>query len=129
VEQQKPRNTMLPLLVVLFVVSYGLLALLVVEQGRTIDSQRYLIHELFQDTARLTASKKAKPRQHAGATTQPQAQERSQKTPSTQEKIQEDTASQQKTEHKAGKVRKPLLEKPPKGDFDSGDERRSRYSI
>ena len=33
---------MLPVFVVLFLVSYGLMTLLVVEQGRTIDNQRSL---------------------------------------------------------------------------------------
>ncbi|HUK25867.1 MAG TPA: hypothetical protein VLV49_14895 [Terriglobales bacterium] len=46
---------MLPVLVVLFLVSYGLMAMLVVEQGRTITVQRNLIHELFRDTATLNA--------------------------------------------------------------------------
>src|SRR5438874_12542332 len=35
---RKPKRTMLPLLVVLFVISYGMLTLLVVLQDRTIDS-------------------------------------------------------------------------------------------
>ena len=34
---------MLPLLVVLFIVSYGILTLLVFEQGQTIESQRSLL--------------------------------------------------------------------------------------
>ena len=41
----KPKNAMLPILVVLFLISYGLMSVLVVEQGRTIDSQRNLIRE------------------------------------------------------------------------------------
>jgi hypothetical protein len=52
---QKPKHTMLPVLVVLFLVSYGLMTMLVVEQGRTIETQRSLIHELFQDSAELSA--------------------------------------------------------------------------
>jgi hypothetical protein len=39
----KPKHTMLPLLTVLFLISYGLMTMLVVEQGRTIDAQRTLI--------------------------------------------------------------------------------------
>jgi hypothetical protein len=53
----KPRQTMLPLLVALFLISYGLLTTLVVLQDRTIDSQRGLIHLLFKDNLRLVASK------------------------------------------------------------------------
>ena len=50
----KPRRTLLPVLTVLFVVSYGLLTMLVVEQGRTIDSQRGLIQVLFNDSVQLS---------------------------------------------------------------------------
>lgn len=48
---------MLPVLVVLFLVSYGLLAVLVVEQDRTITAQRSLINQLFSDSLELTAMK------------------------------------------------------------------------
>jgi hypothetical protein len=47
----------LPLLVVLFLASYGLMTMLIVEQGRTIDSQRTLIRELFRDSNELAAVK------------------------------------------------------------------------
>lgn len=53
----KPRQTMLPLLVVLFLISYVLLTTLVVLQNRTIDSQRSLIHLLFKDNLHLGAMK------------------------------------------------------------------------
>ena len=48
---------MLPLLVVLFLISYVLLTTLVVLQDQTIDSQRSLIHLLFKDNLRLVATK------------------------------------------------------------------------
>ncbi len=48
---------MLPLLVVLFIVSYGILTLLVYEQGETIQSQRSLIHEMLKDSTQLAALK------------------------------------------------------------------------
>lgn len=44
---------MLPILTVLFCISYGLMTMLIVEQGRTIESQRALIHELFRDSMAL----------------------------------------------------------------------------
>ena len=47
----------LPLLTVLFLISYGLMTMLIVEQGRTIDSQRALIRELFRDSTELSAVK------------------------------------------------------------------------
>jgi hypothetical protein len=47
--QKKSRPvTLLPLLVILFIVSYGLLTLLVFEQGRTIESQRTLIRGMLK---------------------------------------------------------------------------------
>jgi len=48
---------MLPILVVLFVVSYCLLTLLVFEQGQTIESQRSLIRAMLQDSTQLAALK------------------------------------------------------------------------
>ena len=49
----------LPVLTLLFLVSYGLMTMLIVEQGRTIESQRALIRELFRDSTELSATKKA----------------------------------------------------------------------
>ena len=51
----KPKRTLLPVLIALFVVSYGLLTMLVVEQARTIDSQRSLIGLLFDDSVQLAS--------------------------------------------------------------------------
>lgn len=47
----------LPLLTVLFLISYGLMTMLIVEQGSTIESQRALIKELFRDSTELSAFK------------------------------------------------------------------------
>src|SRR5262245_50424069 len=51
----KPKHSMLPLLVVLFLISYGLLATLVVEQNRTISAQRSLLHQMLGDSMQLAA--------------------------------------------------------------------------
>ena len=48
---------MLPLLVILFIVSYGILSTLVFEQGRTIESQRSLIREMLKDSTQLATLK------------------------------------------------------------------------
>ena len=48
---------MLPLLVILFVVSYGILSTLVFEQGRTIEAQRSLIREMLKDSTQLATLK------------------------------------------------------------------------
>jgi len=45
----------LPLLSVLFVLCYGIMTMLIVEQGRTIESQRALIRELLRDSTELSA--------------------------------------------------------------------------
>ena len=47
----------LPLLTVLFLISYGLMTMLIVEQGETIESQRALIRALFRDSTELSAVK------------------------------------------------------------------------
>ena len=48
---------MLPLLTALFLISYGLMTLLIVEQGSTIQSQRTLIQQLLGDSTELSALK------------------------------------------------------------------------
>jgi len=47
----------LPLLVILFVISYGILTMLVFEQGQTIESQRSLIREMLKDSTQLASLK------------------------------------------------------------------------
>jgi hypothetical protein len=61
-ESAAPRTTkrpaaILPLLVILFVVSYGILTMLVFEQGQTIESQRTLIREMLKDSTQLASLK------------------------------------------------------------------------
>ena len=117
----KPKHTMLPLLVVLFLVSYGLMALLVVEQGRTIDTQRNLIHQLFSDSTQLTKMKgdaAQKQRADAQANAHPQAQG-SQAAPN----------QDAKNQHHSGKLHKPAPQKPPRDASDEADERRILISI
>ena len=55
----------LPLLTVLFLISYGLMTMLIVEQGQTIESQRALIRELFRDSSELSAVKLKAAQEHA----------------------------------------------------------------
>ncbi len=50
-------NVMMPLLVLLFVVSYSILTALVFEQGQTIEAQRGLIREMLKDSTQLAALK------------------------------------------------------------------------
>ena len=51
----RKKRSWLPVLTVLFLISYGLMTMLIVEQGRTIDSQRALIRDLFRDSRELAA--------------------------------------------------------------------------
>lgn len=65
----------LPLLTVLFMISYGLMTMLIVEQGQTIESQRALIRELFSDSTQLSAARlKAQQAEHALAAKTPSSQ-------------------------------------------------------
>ncbi len=61
-ESTSPRTparpvAILPLLVILFIVSYGILTMLVFEQGQTIESQRTLIREMLKDSTQLATLK------------------------------------------------------------------------
>jgi hypothetical protein len=55
--EPKPKRSLLPVLVVLFIIAYALMTSLIVEQGSVIESQRYLIKQLFYDSGQLTALK------------------------------------------------------------------------
>ena len=59
---RKPKRTMLYLLIVLFVISYSALTRMVIDQTRTINSQRSLIHLLFKDNQHYMAALKAQVR-------------------------------------------------------------------
>lgn len=82
------KRTWLPLLTVLFLISYVLMTLLIVEQSATIESQRALIRELFRDSTELSAIK-LKAQQDASSATNPAA-----KTPMTQNPSSQNPSSQ-----------------------------------
>jgi hypothetical protein len=71
----------LPLLTVLFLISYSLMTGLIVEQGQTIESQRALIRELFRDSTELS---NLKARQQQGQSPVAQTQAPVTQTPSAQ---------------------------------------------
>jgi len=126
----KPQRSALPVLVVLFVISYALLTLLVVEQGRTIDNQRYLIRSLFQDSSELSHLKgKAFQEQRAAAQAQAAAKAHSQvQTPSTQDKTQNQNKPNQAGRNPS-KLQKLTPERPPRDAVDRADERRTVLTI
>ncbi len=123
------------MLTVLFLVSYGLLTMLVVEQGRTIDSQRSLIRLLFEDSVQLSHIKgKAIQKQQAEA----QARAQSQKKSAPAQSVPSDPRAQSPSTHRpqagaknqsTSKFGRPLPQKPPKDTVDQGDDRRTLISI
>jgi hypothetical protein len=128
----KRKHSLLPILIVLFLVSYGLMCLLAVEQDRTIAAQRYLIRSLLGDSSELSNLKgKLIQKQYAEAQAQAKAGSRSQaqtpltQVPSTQAPITQDKpGGNAQSSHNAGKARKTVPPKPPLGISDIVDGRR-----
>jgi hypothetical protein len=133
----KRKHSLLPILIVLFLVSYGLMCLLAVEQDRTIAAQRYLIRSLLGDSSELSNLKgKLIQKQYAEAQAQAKAGSRSQaqtpltQVPSTQAPTTQAPMTQDKpggnaqSSHNAGKARKTVPPKPPLGISDIVDGRR-----
>jgi len=124
----------LPLLVVLFLISYALMTMLIVEQGQTIESQRTLIHELFRDSTELSAIK-MNGRQKAGdapSTQVPAAQTPSQHLPSTQAPNRQAPSSQAGPQHRApnsAATQKPRFKLPSKPASDLVDDNRTLLTI
>src|SRR6266436_2294691 len=104
---ETPRKKLgwLPLLTVLFMISYGLMTMLIVEQGQTIESQRALIRELFRDSTELSSAKmKAQTdRNHAQAL----AQNPSSQNPSTQAPMKHAPSSQAAPQQRAQNQARP----------------------
>jgi hypothetical protein len=121
---------LLPLLVVLFVVSYGILTLLVVEQGQTIEAQRSLLRDLLKDSHQLATLKDklarevAAPSQDKGAVAQ-QKEAVTGTTPSVAPKA----PSKEKETKRLGKSARIKKEAPEKPAADLQDVRRSTRVI
>lgn len=144
--KRKRKLTALPLLVVLFVISYVLLTKLVIEQDRTIDSQRSMIHMLFKDNTYLSrlhknaAAKKAKSQD-----SQLQAQDPASQNPASERASNQESNSQvpltQVPSNKVGpqanakagrrtrKAEKAIPASPPPELTDPSDQRRVSFSI
>jgi hypothetical protein len=118
----KKKRSLLPLLTVLFLFSYGLMTLLIIEQGSTIQAQSNLIRVLERDSSEFWAAKgKAIAQQRA-------AQANSAKAPSAQMQ----GAPNQTPKHQpgqAGPTAKPGIGIPPAPASDLLDHRRSLNSI
>jgi hypothetical protein len=138
------KNSWLPLLTVLFLISYGLMTMLIVEQGSTIETQRALIRDLFRDSVELSALKGKAVRErnqaqhHAPApsarnpvTQDPAVQTPSTQTPSTQTQSSQTPSTQAGTHHRAqahGKSQK-QVQVPTRPASDLADDRRALITI
>lgn len=129
----KSSRSLLPVLTILFLVSYGLLTMLVVEQGRTIDSQRGLIHLLFSDSVQLSSIKGKAAQKQNDAQARAQAQKNSpvaQPAPSDPRKSPSTSQPQAGAKNQStSKFARPLPQRPPKNTVDQGDDRRTLISI
>jgi len=129
-EAPKKKLGWLPLLTVLFCLSYGLMTMLIVEQGSTIESQRALIRELFKDSAELSASKmkKQSARSQAPSAKAPSSLNR---TPSTQASPNQTPSSQGvpagHAQNQTPKAKQ--IEPPSRPASDLMDERRALIKI
>lgn len=124
----KKKRSLLPLLTVLFVVSYGLMTMLIVEQGAAIQSQRNLIQVLLPDSRELwsmkgkaASDKQSQPQTQAHAHA-PMAQAPSSEIPAGQE-------AQRHSQKQVGKTAKPQTDVPPAPASDLVDQRRALHSI
>jgi hypothetical protein len=127
--QKQTPGALLPLLVVLFVVSYAILTLLVVEQGRTIEAQRSLLREMLKDSTQLAALKSKLARGESA---------RSQDRPTAQTEQKEATSGNSgnaapkapsKESKRPGKSARTMKEVPEKPAADLQDVRRSTRVI
>jgi hypothetical protein len=127
----------LPLLTVLFLLSYGLMTMLIVEQGRTIDSQRALIRELFRDSTELSAVKQkaaqdsaqaSSPKTQAPVTQSPSTQYPSTQAPTSQAPSSQAGPQQQRTQSQSAK-QKPDFKMPSKPAADLVDDVRTLITI
>lgn len=123
----------LPLLTVLFLISYGLMTMLIVEQGQTIESQRALIRELFRDSTELSAVKlKAQEeRNQAARARSAVTQNPSSQTPSTQAPTKQAPSTQAVPQHRAQNQAKPKVQfqMPSRPASDLEDSRRTLITI
>ena len=145
--QAPKKQHLLPVLTVLFLISYGLMTMLIVEQASTIQSQRTLILELFRDSNELSALKIKVHNEHRGSAAQAvpqqtpstQAQAPSSQVPSGQVPSVHAPSSQTPSaqapqlragnERNAAKTQKHEMQRPARPESDVSDVRRALKSI
>jgi hypothetical protein len=128
----KKKRTLLPLLTVVFLLSYGLMTMLIVEQGSVIQSQGNLIKILSRDSMELwgmrgkaQADQQAARRKLQGDAPAPSVQTPSNQAPSTQTPSTQ--AAPQHSQSHLGRSAKP--QHPPVPASDLVDQRRALRSI
>ena len=145
----KKKRSLLPLLTVLFVISYGLMTVLIIEQGSVIQTQRNLIKVLGRDSTELWSargkaigdqqtaqaqSRTRAPLTHKQAPAQtPSSQAPSTQSPSTQAPSTHAPSTQavpqRRSQSRTGKIAKPYHEPPPVPASDLSDRRRALNTI
>jgi len=116
----KPKHSLLPLLTVVFLISYGLLTFLVVEQDRVIAAQRSLIRQILADSNELSALKGKAVREQNQA--HPRSQGHSPAASASPRK-------RSKSSHDMHRMPKLVPQKPPIPASDAMDERRALITI
>lgn len=119
------KHTLLPVLTVLFLISYGLMTLLIVEQGNTIQSQRTLIQQLLGDSTELSAMKGKAALEHAQTPTAETQADPTVQAPSTQATPSPKTPAA----HNGSEAKRQRPERPPVPASDIADSRRTLMSI
>jgi len=143
----RKKHGWLPLLTVLFLISYGLMTMLIVEQGATIESQRALIRELFRDSKELSAMRMRAQQERnvadgqqrgqspsaktqAPVTQYPSSQMPSNQTPETQAPGKQSPSSQAVPQHRTQLEKtKPQFEAPSRPVSDRVDDPRSLITL
>ena len=118
----------LPLLTVLFVISYALMTMLIIEQGATIESQRALIRELFRDSTELT-SMKLKAQQAAAAQQQAPTKKQDQNPSSQTQAPKKQAPSTQAVPQNRAQKSQPQFQAPSRPASDISDVRRELITI
>lgn len=116
----KKKRSLLPLLTVVFLASYALMTMLIVEQGGVIQQQRNLIQVLQTDSTELWAIKGKAVVEKAGRDSAKKNANPGTQTPEANKKMAPSAPGGQRTQTQA----KPHIQLPPVPASDMGDNRR-----
>jgi hypothetical protein len=121
------KRSMLPVLTFLFVVSYALMTFLIIEQAKTIESQRGLIRALFGDSVELTNLKGKAVQERNAAKMKAEAQAQ-QHAPGAHVQAPNDKTQNDRKANE-DKAKKHAFPKPPQAASDKPDARRALLTI